>query len=342
LCVKEGEMVSGNINRVFLVLIVVFLASCAPRYGEYWRTVVDPQEGGRRLSKVTEKEDLVDTEARFAVSKDGQRLAFTSWKSGNGDIYVKSLIGGKALLQRTYRPETELAPSFSPDGTNLVYYAYRDGNYHIYMIGAESGMAIQQITTNTPTHAVYPTFSPDGKVIVFNSVDFIWNSQTGNYQYVQNSEIIWTYDLTTGRLTQYTLGLMPRFTPDGKGIMFKRASKTGSGYYSLWVMDVVSGAETELISGFDFGVGDFDISPDGKKIVFSTDKGTGNTTSEPRNSNIWVINVDGTGLTQLTYHLSDDLHPVWAPDMSGIYFLSCRGEERKDVMNIWRMEYETK
>lgn len=327
---------------IAMALMLLMFVSCVPRYGKYWLSVAAPEEGGRRLDKITYAEDLVDTDARFAVSMDGTKIAFTSWKTGNGDIYVKSLTGGRALLQRTYRPETEHAPSFSPDGTKLAFHALRDGHFHIYMVGAESGMAIQQITTNTPADALNPVFSPDGNFIAFNSVDFVFNPQTGKYEYVPNSEIIWTYDLATGRLTQYTSGLMPRYTADGKKIIFKRAAKTGAGYYGLWMMDIATGSETEIIAGTDFGIWDYDISPDGSKIVFSSDKSTGLNPRELKNANLWVVNIDGTGLTQLTYHLSNDLRPVWAPDMTGIYFLSCRGEQNKEIMNIWRMNYEGK
>lgn len=321
----------------FLLLPVISLMGCAT-LGNYWSLVSVSQEGGQQFVKITNKSDLVDTNQPFAISKDGQKIAFTSWKTGNGDIYIKYLGGGQAILQRTFRAETEFSPAFSPDGTQLAFCALRDGYYRIYMVGAESGSAIRQITSGSPPHAENPIFSPDGQIIAFNSLEFGQDTTTGKWYRIGN-EAIWTYDLKTGMLSQYTSGLMPKFSPDGKKIFFKRAETTGKRYYGLWMMDIETGAETNIISGDDFGIWNFDVSPDGKKIVFSSDKDTVDSAQERKNANIWLVDIDGSNLIQLTFHLSDDLFPVWAPDMSGIYFLSSRGEEEKETVNIWRITY---
>jgi Tol biopolymer transport system component len=56
-------------------------------------------------------------------------------------------------------------------------------------------------------------------------------------------------------------------------------------------------------------------SPDGKRLAFY---------GGPANDhNIYVINVDGTGLTQLT-HGGDNLGPSWSPDGNWIAFTSFR------------------
>lgn len=317
------------------VSLVIVIIGCAT-ISKYWTVISAPQETGQKFAKITEKEDLLDTSLPFVISKDGEKIAFTSWKSGNGDLYVKKLTGGKALLQRSYRNETENHPCFSPDGSQIVFSAYRDGGYHIYLIGAEAGSAIRQITSSSPANAEYPTFSPDGQIIAFNSIEYSW-SESGN---VRTGEYIWTYDIKTGALIQYTEGVMPKFTSDGKNVVFKRARKTGKNlWYELWMTNMETGAETNIMSGEDFGVAHFDVSPDGKKIVFSSDKGTKEGGGERKNLNIWTVDVDGSNLTQLTFHLSDDLWPRWAPDMSGIYFLSTRGEPDKETVNVWKISY---
>jgi len=329
-------MISKTISKIIMLGIFLTFTGCATM-GKYWVMVSVPEESGQVFTKITGKEDLVDTGEIFAISKDGGKIAFTSWKTGNGDIYVKELTGGKALLQRTSRSEGEFGPCFSTDGKHLAYHAYRDGHWNIYLIGAESGAAIRQITIGSPPNAISPEFSPDGKKIAFNSLEYT-SDQYGNS--TLSGASIWVFEIETGKLTQHTEGWMPKFTPDGKSIVFKRARKTGEEkWFGLWKVDLETGAEVNIMEGEDFGVVEFDISPDGTRIVFATDKGTKKSATERKNLNIWTVTIDGANLTQLTFHQSDDRCPRWAPDMKGIYFLSTRSEEDEKTANIWKISY---
>ena len=71
------------------------------------------------------------------------------------------------------------------------------------------------------------------------------------------------------------------------------------------------------------------FSPDGKKIVFTLgdiDVGAA--------SPLWIVNADGTGLTQLTTDGANDYRPTWSPDGSQIAFTSTRdGNAEIYVMN---------
>jgi len=314
----------------------VLFFSCAHVY-EYWRLQTSSEEGYLKLTKLTSKDDLVDTDTPIALSRDGTKIAFISWKSGKGDIYIRPLgSGSKALVQRTFSSETEYDPAFSPDGKQIAFAVWREGSQKICLTQAEGGSAVRIVTTSTPQNAQYPCFSPDGTLLTFNSYNLVWNPQTNQWQYDNGSEYIWTYDLRTGALTQYVQGLRPKFAPDGKSIFFKRLSQKG--YYGLWSVNLSTGSETQIIGGDEWGVGTFALAPDGNKIVFSTDKGTYQGPNSRVNNNLWVVNTDGTNLTQITFHPGDDICPEWSPDGKYIYFLGCRGEEKEGVMNIWQME----
>jgi TolB protein len=67
---------------------------------------------------------------------------------------------------------------------------------------------------------------------------------------------------------------------------------------------------------------DPDWSPDGRRIVFTSHP----VTDDPQISNlteIYVINVDGTGLTRLTFNAEEQRAPSWSPDGSRIVYM-CR------------------
>jgi len=69
-------------------------------------------------------------------------------------------------------------------------------------------------------------------------------------------------------------------------------------------------------------------SPDGKRIVFSSTRDGGQL-------HIFVMNADGSGVTQLTSGGFVDDDPVWSPDGKRIAFHSTRdgGDEDIFVMN---------
>jgi dipeptidyl aminopeptidase/acylaminoacyl peptidase len=78
-------------------------------------------------------------------------------------------------------------------------------------------------------------------------------------------------------------------------------------------------------------VGSPNISPDGKQIIFTrtwVDKA-----KDQYRSNLWIIDVDGTRVRELTSGARNDSSPVWSPDGKRIAFLSDRdGTNQLHVM----------
>ena len=70
-------MIGKTILKILMLGIFLAFTGCATTGGKdattgdkYWVTVSVPEESGQVLTKITGKEDLVDTTAPFAVSKD--------------------------------------------------------------------------------------------------------------------------------------------------------------------------------------------------------------------------------------------------------------------------------
>jgi dipeptidyl aminopeptidase/acylaminoacyl peptidase len=73
------------------------------------------------------------------------------------------------------------------------------------------------------------------------------------------------------------------------------------------------------------------VSPDGARVVFT--KSVLDAPANRRRTDLWIVNLDGSGLRQLTTDPASDTSAVWAPDGRAVYFLSSRSGSSQ----VWRV-----
>ena len=142
-------------------------------------------------------------------SPDGRRIAFTSYRDGDEDIYVVDVEGG-GLVNLTRSRGTDRAPVWSPDGRLIAFRSERTGKGEVYVMKAD-GSAQQRLTRN-PAPAGGPVWSPDGGRILFHRAEDIWvmnrdgSGQRNLTPDVRPARIAWDGD--------------PAWSPDGRLIAF--------------------------------------------------------------------------------------------------------------------------
>ena len=236
-----------------------------------------------------------------AWSPDGARIAFTSERDGNPEIYVMNADGSQPT-NLSNDPSRDFGPAWSPDGARISFTSERDGNLDIYVIDAD-GSRLTNLTSD-PAVDTGPAWSPDGRRIAFIS------EREGNREiYVMNAD--------GSRLTNLTnnpaLDSGPAWSPNGRRIAFISERE---GNREIYVMNADGSRPTNLSNSADSN-GTLAWSPDGRRIAFSSWR-FGDT-------GIYVTNADGSGLTRLTNHPSADSSPAWSPGGARIAFISHRG-----------------
>ncbi len=94
-------------------------------------------------------------------------------------------------------------------------------------------------------------------------------------------------------------------------------SKKGREKWQVWVMGADGSLPTPLTAGEGVGENTSPVwSPEGKRLAFVSDR--------DGNKEIYLMNIDGSDLRNLTNHEADDWTPAWSPDGTEIAFSSMR------------------
>jgi TolB protein len=108
-------------------------------------------------------DDVITTPA---WSPDGDLIAFTAFRSDNGDLYLYSLSDGTAAKVLS-RGGLNTSPAWSPDGRSIALTLSESGNSDIYLMDVDS-WDLQRLTARNSIETS-ASFSPTGNQIVFTS-----------------------------------------------------------------------------------------------------------------------------------------------------------------------------
>jgi len=208
--------------------------------------IVIANEKGTIIKKLT---DTLGYDAEATVSPKGDKIVFTSTRSGDLELWTMD-IDGKNLKQVTFGLGYDGGAFFSPDGTKLVFRASRpqtDEEIREYKNLLDSGLV-------APTNMEIYTCNIDGSDLK---------------QITHLGKANWA----------------PFFHPTGEKIIFSSNHHSSKGYDFQLFMVNIDGTGLEQIT-FNSYFNAFPMfSPDGKKLIFSSNRDNGGT----RDTNLFLV-----------------------------------------------------
>ena len=247
---------------------------------------------------------LNDALGLLGLSPDGQGLSDRLAGDSVNTPHVPAALGPEGQGPITSRP------AYSPDGREIAFWTlWRGGQPDIWVVSSAGG-SLRPLAADPFTSESWPAWSPDGSWIAFKS-------DRGG------APNIWLVRPDGSGLTQVTSGNaiddQPTWSPDGTQVAFV---SNRAGVRNVWVVNV-DGSGLRRVTQLPCCQNHPSFSPDGRQIVFARSSyvrtGAG---SQYAGSHLWVINVNGTGLRQLTSGSFEDTSPSWGE--GGILFSSNR------------------
>lgn len=273
----------------------------------------------------------------FAVSPREDRLVFAGAGKGEQDLFAFDLKTHK-VTPLTHSPAHESFPAFSPDGKSVVYAAGNGERADHIFIRSLDGKNVFQLT-NDDFNDHEPTVSPDGKHIVFvRDSEYIsggmaeWGSWRGSQLYTMNTDGTNLRPLTIGHFGHISA---PRFSPDGKEIVFSLMQNINGSQIGKVVLDENQPKPPVLLTVASNQIPEKpDTSPaflaDNAHVVFFSNQS--NSSSSYLHNDLFLMNRNGSNAHRIALH-TDAINPVFSLSGKHIYFVLY------PQYSLWRMDW---
>ena len=261
----------------------------------------------------------------WAEAPTSAKIAYSSWREGNLDIYVMNPDGSEEV-RLTHHLARDGGPKWSPTGEQILFSSDRDGapgEWDLYLMDADGSNVRRVFEKEANRNGA--TWSPDGKQIAYS-------------RWEQGKFIVYIAPVDDKKINskkeeRVALGYSPIWSPDGTEIVFL------TGRLNQPRRVTVFNLKTENQKFLPFPdvpkwVRHFAWSPEGDRFAFAWYNRVEVRHEDFKLETIYIVNRDGTGLRQIIEEGKRAVEPVWSPQGDALLYSQL---DKSDMQQIFKV-----
>lgn len=247
-------------------------------------------------------------------SPDGSQIAFARFTGLNNDLHDLYVMNADGTDERLLLggSSDDIWPSWSPDGAQIVFMSDRSSYGDIFSVDVATGELRVKRISDSPTGDELPDWSP-----VDDRIAYVDERPKANESRIFTVRSDGSDEQTVTRFRECCGIEQVEWSPDGKELAI---TWLRYGHADVWRVVVGSGDKKRVTYG-STGDGFVSWSPDGRRLVFMTNRHT------PNGDDLYVVDTDGSDEQELVRTPWYEGNPDWSPRGDSIVFESIYGAD---------------